>query len=209
MSRLRELTLQAGARLIFDEVITGFRLGLGGAQEQFGILPDLTCLGKVIGGGLPVGAYGGRRDLMEHVAPSGPVYQAGTLAGNPLSMVAGLATLEVAREPGAYDRLEILAARLQRGLEETIQEFGVPAHVQRVGSMLTLFFGQQPVTDARTAERCDTARFAAFHRAMRSQGILLPPSQFEAWFVSLAHREEDIDRTIEAARKALAEVARG
>jgi glutamate-1-semialdehyde 2,1-aminomutase len=209
LSRLRELTRQAGALLIFDEVITGFRLGLGGAQERFGILPDLTCLGKVIGGGLPVGAYGGRRDLMEQAAPNGPVYQAGTLAGNPLSMVAGLATLELAREPGVYGRLETLAARLQRGLEETIQESGLPAHVQRVGSMLTLFFSQQPVTDAQTAERCDTARFAAFHRAMRAQGILLPPSQFEAWFVSLAHREEDIDRTIEAARKALAEVARG
>ncbi|WP_041436663.1 glutamate-1-semialdehyde 2,1-aminomutase [Thermomicrobium roseum] len=209
LSRLRELTRQAGALLIFDEVITGFRLGLGGAQERFGILPDLTCLGKVIGGGLPVGAYGGRRDLMEQVAPNGPVYQAGTLAGNPLSMVAGLATLELAREPGVYGRLETLAAWLQRGLEETIQESGLPAHVQRVGSMLTLFFSQQPVTDAQTAERCDTARFAAFHRAMRAQGILLPPSQFEAWFVSLAHREEDIDRTIEAARKALAEVARG
>jgi glutamate-1-semialdehyde 2,1-aminomutase len=146
---------------------------------------------------------------MEQVAPNGPVYQAGTLAGNPLSMVAGLATLELAREPGVYGRPETLAARLQRGLEETIQESGLPAHVQRVGSMLTLFFSQQPVTDAQTAERCDTARFAAFHRAMRAQGILLPPSQFEAWFVSLAHREEDIDRTIEATRKALAEVARG
>jgi len=208
LQRLRELTRAAGSLLIFDEVITGFRLGLGGAQERYGVQPDLTCFGKVIGGGLPVGAYGGRRDLMERVAPSGPVYQAGTLAGNPLTMAAGLATLELAREPGAYERLERLGQRLEAGVQEAVRASSVPAVVQRVGSMLTLFFTEQPVTDAQRAEACDTARFAAFHRAMRERGVLLPPSQFEAWFLSLAHSEADIERTVEAAAEALREIGR-
>jgi len=208
LERLRELTSGVGSLLIFDEVITGFRLGWGGAQERYGIWPDLTCFGKVIGGGLPVGAYGGRRDLMERVAPSGPVYQAGTLAGNPLAMAAGLATLELARQPGAYERLEQLGKRLEDGLQEAIRASGVPAVVQRVGSMLTLFFTSEPVTDAARAEACDTGLFARFHRAMRDRGILLPPSQFEAWFVSLAHSETDIDRTVEAAAESLQAIDR-
>ncbi|GBD17747.1 Glutamate-1-semialdehyde 2,1-aminomutase [bacterium HR27] len=209
LERLRELTSGVGSLLIFDEVITGFRLGWGGAQERYGIWPDLTCFGKVIGGGLPIGAYGGRRDLMERVAPSGPVYQAGTLAGNPLAMAAGLATLELARQPGAYERLEQLGKRLEDGLQEAIRASGVPAVVQRVGSMLTLFFTSEPVTDAARAEACDTGLFARFHRAMRDRGILLPPSQFEAWFVSLAHSETDIDRTVEAAAESLRAIDRG
>lgn len=208
LERLRELTSGVGSLLIFDEVITGFRLGWGGAQERYGIRPDLTCFGKVIGGGLPVGAYGGRRDLMERVAPSGPVYQAGTLAGNPLAMAAGLATLELARQPGAYERLEQLGKRLEDGLQEAVRASGVPAVVQRVGSMLTLFFTSEPVTDAARAEACDTGLFARFHRAMRDRGILLPPSQFEAWFVSLAHSETDIDRTVEAAAESLQAIDR-
>ncbi len=208
LERLRELTSGVGSLLIFDEVITGFRLGWGGAQERYGIWPDLTCFGKVIGGGLPVGAYGGRRDLMERVAPSGPVYQAGTLAGNPLAMAAGLATVELARQPGAYERLEQLGKRLEDGLQEAIRASGVPAVVQRVGSMLTLFFTSEPVTDAARAEACDTGLFAPFHRAMRDRGILLPPSQFEAWFVSLAHSETDIDRTVEAAAESLQAIDR-
>lgn len=209
LQRLRDLTKGSGALLIFDEVITGFRIGWNGAQGKYGVEPDLTCFGKVIGGGLPVGAYGGRRDLMAQVAPSGPVYQAGTLSGNPLTMAAGLATLELARQPGAYERLEELGARLERGLREAVRLAGVPAVVQRVGSMLTLFFTEAPVTNARQAEAADTARFAAFHRAMRKRGILLPPSQFEAWFLSLAHEEADVDRTVAAAGEALREVARG
>ncbi len=204
---LRALTQQVGAVLIFDEVITGFRLGWGGAQERYGVFPDLTCFGKVIGGGLPVGAYGGRRDLMEQVAPSGPVYQAGTLAGNPVAMAAGLATLELAREDDAFQVLERRAALLEEGLREALRSAGLAAVVQRVGSMLTLFFSEQPVLDAQQAEACDIARFAAFHRAMRRRGILLPPSQFEAWFVSLAHSEADIQRTIDAAAEALREIA--
>ncbi|MCX7622375.1 MAG: glutamate-1-semialdehyde 2,1-aminomutase [Thermomicrobium sp.] len=209
LETLRRVTRAAGALLIFDEVITGFRLGLAGAQGKYGIEPDLTCFGKVIGGGLPVGAYGGRRDLMQQVAPSGPVYQAGTLAGNPLTMAAGLATIELARATGAYDYLECLGGRLESGLREAVRAAGIPAVVQRVGSMLTLFFSSEPVTDAGRAETCDVARFAAFHRAMRRRGILLPPSQFEAWFVSLAHTEDDVDRTVEAAADALREIARG
>lgn len=206
---LREVTRRSGALLIFDEVITGFRLGWQGAQGKYGIDPDLTCFGKVIGGGLPIGAYGGRRDLMQQIAPSGPVYQAGTLSGNPLTMAAGLATLQLARQPGAYERLEELAARLESGLREAVRAAGVPAVVQRVGSMLTLFFTDTPVTDAQQAETADRARLAAFHRAMRERGILLPPSQFEAWFLSLAHEEADVERTVEAAGEALRVVARG
>ncbi|WP_038037383.1 glutamate-1-semialdehyde 2,1-aminomutase [Thermorudis peleae] len=196
---LRELTAQHGALLIFDEVITGFRLAPGGAQERYGIMPDLTCLGKIVGGGLPVGAYGGRRDLMSLVAPSGPVYQAGTLSGNPLAMAAGLATLRLLQEPGLYERLDTLSQRLAEGLRAAAAAASLPITVNQIGSMLTVFFTPGPVVDEASAKRSDTAAFARFHRIMLESGIMLPPSQFEAWFVSLAHTEADIERTIEAA----------
>ena len=200
---LRRLTAEAGALLIFDEVITGFRLAPGGAQERYGVTPDLTCLGKILGGGLPVGAYGGRREIMGLVAPLGPVYQAGTLSGNPLAMAAGLATLRALLEPGVYDRLESLAGRLAAGLEAACRDAGVPARVNRVGSMLTVFFTADEVTDYESARRADTGRYSRFFHGMLEQGVFLPPSQFEAMFVSLAHTEADIDLTVEAARQVL------
>ena len=208
LAGLRELTSAHGALLIFDEVITGFRLGLGGAQALYGVTPDLTCLGKVIGGGLPVGAYGGRADIMALVAPSGPVYQAGTLSGNPIAVSAGLATLAELRRPGVYERLEQLGAALAAGLEEAARAAGVPARVNRVGSMLTLFFTGEPVTDYASALRSDTDAYALFFRHMLDEGIYLAPSQFEAAFVSLAHTEADIEVTVAAARRALEAVAR-
>jgi len=200
---LRDLTARHGALLILDEVITGFRVAYGGAQTLYGVTPDLTCLGKIIGGGLPVGAYGGRRDLMAHVAPLGGVYQAGTLSGNPLAVAAGLATLKALQEPSAYRRLEALGARLQAGLEAAAREAGVPLTVNRVGSMLTGFFTEGPVTDFASAKRSDTARYAKFFHAMLARGIFLAASQFEAAFVSLAHSEADIDSAAQAARQAL------
>jgi len=200
---LRRLTAAHGALLIFDEVVTGFRLCYGGAQTLYGVSPDITCLGKVIGGGLPVGAYGGRREVMSLVAPEGPVYQAGTLSSNPLAMAAGIATLRLLREEDAYQRLEVLAARLEEGLREAVAWAGVPATVQRVGSMLTLFFSPGPVRDYASARACDTGRFARFFARMLERGVLLPPSQFEAWFLSLAHGEEEVATTLEAARAAL------
>ena len=187
---LRDLTARHGILLIFDEVITGFRLCYGGVQKLLGIKPDLTCLGKIIGGGLPVGAYGGRREIMDRVSPEGPVYQAGTLSGNPLAVAAGLAQLKALRErPEIYANLEELGARLETAFR------GVT--VNRVGSMLTPFFTRGPVTDWASASRCDTRRFARFHRALRERGVLVPPSQFEAWFVSFAHTKGEIDRTAE------------
>jgi glutamate-1-semialdehyde 2,1-aminomutase len=203
---LRTLTAQAGALLIFDEVITGFRVAYGGAQEKYGIAPDLTCLGKIIGGGLPVGAYGGRRDLMEQVAPLGPVYQAGTLSGNPLAVAAGLAALRALREHRSYDRLEDLGARLEHGLREAAQKAGVALTVNRVGSMLTGFFCAEAVTDYATARRADTRRYARFFHAMLERGVSLAPSQFEAAFVSLAHTEADVDEAARAAAEAMAGV---
>jgi glutamate-1-semialdehyde 2,1-aminomutase len=200
LERLRERTRDAGALLIFDEVITGFRVGLGGAQGLFGVQPDLTCLGKIIGGGLPVGAYGGRADLMEQVAPLGPVYQAGTLSGNPLAMAAGLATLDVLARPGTYERLAVLAERLERGLAEAGRG---RVTVQRFTSMLTPFFCPSAVTDYASAKRADTAAFARFFQKMLEGGIYLPPAQFEAAFLSLAHTEADVDRAIDVARSAL------
>jgi len=199
---LRRLTRENGALLIFDEVITGFRVALGGAQERYRVTPDLTCLGKILGGGLPVGAYGGRRDIMEQVAPLGPVYQAGTLSGNPLAMAAGIATVRLLREPKVYSRLEQLAAQLESSLAEAAERAGVPYETNRVGSMLTGFFTDTPVTDYRSAKRADTARYGRFFHAMLDGGVYLAPSQFEAGFVSLAHTEEDIARTAEAARAA-------
>lgn len=200
---LREATRSAGALLIFDEVITGFRVAYGGAQTLYGVEPDLTCLGKVIGGGLPVGAYGGRGEIMEMMSPVGPVYQAGTLSGNPLAMTAGIMMLQALREPGRYDLLERRAARLGNGLLAAAREAGVPASANRVGSMMTLFFTDQPVADYSSAKRSDTAMYARYFRAMLERGVYLAPSQFEAAFVSTAHSDADIDLTIAAAGEAM------
>jgi glutamate-1-semialdehyde 2,1-aminomutase len=189
--------------LIFDEVITGFRVCYGGAQTAFGIIPDLTTLGKIIGGGLPVAAYGGRRDLMDRVAPLGPVYQAGTLSGNPLAMSAGIATLELLAVPGFYESLDARAKRLDDGITAALRKADAPATAARVGSLLTLFFTGEPVRDYAGAKQCDTRSFATLFRAMLDRGVFLAPSQFEALFVSSAHSNADIDRTIEAFREAL------
>jgi glutamate-1-semialdehyde 2,1-aminomutase len=207
LERLRELCSETGTLLIFDEVVTGFRVGLSGYQGLCGVMPDLTCLGKIIGGGLPVGAYGGRREIMEMVAPSGPVYQAGTLSGNPLAMAAGIATVGILRRPGFYPALEANAQRLQAGLEAAAARAEVSLRVSRVASMMTPFFSETAVTDYDSAKRADTARFAAFFHAMLDRGVYLPPSQFEASFVSAAHTDEDIDATISAAEEAFRAIA--
>ena len=203
LESLREMTSREGALLIFDEVITGFRIAYGGAQALFGIRPDLTTLGKIIGGGLPVAAYGGRREIMEMVAPLGPVYQAGTLSGNPLAMRAGLATLPKLEAPGFYDDLSRKSGRLGEGLRAALQESGVPGQVNVAGSLMTLFFLDEPVLDYADAKKSNTARYAAFFNGMLERGIFLAPSQFEALFVSAAHTHEDIERTIAAARESL------
>ena len=200
LAGLRALTRKHGALLLFDEVITGFRVAYGGAQSLYDVEPDLTCLGKVIGGGLPAAAFGGRADLMDRLAPLGEVYQAGTLSGNPLAMAAGLKTMEVLRRPGAYSRLEELGARLEAGLRRAADEAGVPATINRVGSMLTLFFTAGPVASYEDAKKADGERFARFFRAMRERGVFLPPSQFEALFVSLAHSDAEIDEVVARAR---------
>ena len=198
---LRELTERYGVVLIFDEVMTGFRVAPGGAQERYGVVPDMTCLGKIIGGGLPVGAYGGRREIMEMVAPSGPVYQAGTLSGNPLAMAAGLATLKAALEPETHDRLEELGERWKSGMEAAASQGDVPYSVNGVGSMVSIFFTEGPVTDFASAARSDTALFKDFFWHMLSRGVYLAPSQYEAGFISAAHADEDLDKTFEAARE--------
>ncbi len=204
LRNLRKLCTRETVLLIFDEVMTGFRLALGGAQERFGITPDLTTLGKIIGGGLPVGAYGGRKDIMALVAPTGPVYQAGTLSGNPLAMAAGLETLTLLREDSDfYRRLEELSGRLATGIQRNLEEQGIPATQNRVGSMSTLFFTQGRVVDYPTARAADTRRFGLYFREMLARGIYLAPSQFEVTFVSSAHTEADIDRTVDANRAAL------
>jgi glutamate-1-semialdehyde 2,1-aminomutase len=200
---LRDLCSRHGALLIFDEVITGFRVGPGGAQGLYGVRADLTCLGKIIGGGLPVGAYGGRRELMEQVAPLGGVYQAGTLSGNPLAVAAGLATLRALENPEVYRRLDVLGARLESGLVEAAVHAGVPLTVNRVGSMLTAFFSGAPVVDLASAKRSDTARYARFFHGMLARGVFLAASQFEAAFVSLAHTGEDLEAAGRAARETL------
>ncbi|MBW1721699.1 MAG: glutamate-1-semialdehyde 2,1-aminomutase [Deltaproteobacteria bacterium] len=198
---LREITRRHGSLLIFDEVITGFRVGPGGAQGFYGIMPDLTCLGKIIGGGLPVGAYGGRKDLMMHMAPEGNVYQAGTLSGNPLAMAAGIATLEILRKNGIYEELEAKTGMLFKGLEEAAAAAGVKVRVNRVGSLGSLFFTDRPVTDFASAKTGDVRAFKAFYRSMLEQGVYVAPSAFEAWFVSLAHGEEDLRKTIDCAAR--------
>ena len=206
---LRELTQKHGALLVFDEVITGFRLSYGGAQGLYGIRPDLTCLGKVIGGGLPVGAYGGRRAIMENVAPLGPAYQAGTLSGNPLAMTAGIQTLTFLRSGRIYEELEEQGRSLAEGTEEAYRAANLLCCLNRVGSMWTLFFTHGPVKDDRDIERANVERYARYFRAMLDRGISLPPSQFEAAFLSAAHSTQDVAETIEAFQEALRLVSHG
>ncbi len=200
---LRQLATQQGALLIFDEVMTGFRVHPGGAQALYGVRPDLTTLGKVIGGGLPVGAYGGRREILSLVAPAGPVYQAGTLSGNPLAMVAGITTLRILKRPGVWEQLDINARKLADGIGAAFRQAGVPVQQTRVGSMFTTFFSEMPVHDWNTVKLCDTQKYALYFRAMLADGVYLAPSQFEAGFVSTVHSEEIIDKTVSSAMKAL------
>jgi len=206
LEALRKMCDKEGTLLIFDEVMTGWRVARGGAQSLFDVRPDITCLGKIIGGGLPVGAYGGRTELMNRISPAGPVYQAGTLSGNPLAMAAGLASLRMLSSDEPYARLEALGARLEKGLKAAAASAGVPLAVARAGSMLTPFFltdkAGGKVENCAKALSCDTAAFARFFKTMLDSGVLIPPSQFEAWFISLAHSQEDIDATIEKAAAA-------
>jgi len=201
---LREITKENGALLVFDEVMTGFRIAYGGAQEKFGVTPDLTTLGKIIGGGLPVGAYGGRRDIMSMIAPAGPVYQAGTLSGNPLAMTAGIKTLEQLQKPGTYAYLEKITKRLSDGLLQIAKETGHAACGGNISGMFGFFFTAGPVHNYEDAKKCDLNKFSRFHRGMLEHGVYLAPSQFEAGFTSLAHTEEDIDKTLAAARQVMA-----
>jgi len=201
---LRLITQENGALLMFDEVMTGFRIAYGGAQEKFGVTPDLTTLGKVIGGGLPVGAYGGRKDIMAMVAPAGPMYQAGTLSGNPLAMTAGIKTLELLQKPGSYDYLETMTQKLVTGLLAIAQETGHPACGGSISGMFGFFFQAGPVRNYDDAKKSDSAKFARFHRGMLEQGVYLAPSQFEAGFMSLAHTDAEIDQTLAAARTVMA-----
>lgn len=207
---LRSLCTQENIVLIFDEVMTGFRVALGGAQELYGIKPDLTTLGKIIGGGLPVGAYGGRRDIMEMVAPSGPMYQAGTLSGNPLAMAAGYEMLSIlSGDKTIYMKLEQLSSDLEEGIRENLQKLGLSNRLNRVGSMFTLFFTEQDVIDYDTAKTSDTKMFAAFFKEMIERGVYLPPSQFEAAFVSVTHSHQEIERTIKAQHESLSTLTAG
>ncbi|MFM7574552.1 MAG: glutamate-1-semialdehyde 2,1-aminomutase [Snowella sp.] len=200
---LRELTKEYGALLVFDEVMTGFRIAYGGAQEKFGITPDLTTLGKVIGGGLPVGAYGGRKDIMSMVAPSGPMYQAGTLSGNPLAMTAGIKTLELLQKPGTYEYLEKITQKLSKGLLQVAKETGHAVCGGSISAMFGMFFTGGPVHNYEDAKKADTAKFGRFHRGMLERGVYLAPSQYEAGFTSLAHTDADIDRTLAIAKEVL------
>jgi glutamate-1-semialdehyde 2,1-aminomutase len=209
LETLREVTQENGSLLIFDEVMCGFRVAYGGAQSLYDIRPDLTCFGKIIGGGLPVGAYGGRKDIMSQIAPEGPVYQAGTLSGNPVAMAAGLATLEQLRQPGVYDTLEKRSGRLAEGLAAAARRNGVPASFNRVGSMLGMFFTDRTVENFETAKTSDLPRFGRYYRQMLDAGIYLAPSQFEACFVSLAHDDAAIEQTIQAADVSLAALSNG
>jgi len=204
---LRELTRDHGALLVFDEVMTGFRIAYGGAQARFGITPDLTTMGKVIGGGLPVGAYGGRADILGLVAPAGPMYQAGTLSGNPLAMTAGIKTLELLRRPGTYERLESITRRLRDGLLSIAADAGLPLCADSISGMFGFFLCDGPVRNFGEAKAADTARFARLHRAMLERGVYLAPSAFEAGFTSLAHSDADIDATLEAFASSVAATA--
>ncbi|MFO7558996.1 MAG: glutamate-1-semialdehyde 2,1-aminomutase [Desulfobacterales bacterium] len=204
LETLRSLTEKSGALLIFDEVMTGFRVAYGGAQSLYRIQPDLTCLGKIIGGGLPVGAYGGRKEIMEHIAPQGPVYQAGTLSGNPVAMAAGIATLTELQKPGFYENLDKRSDLLSKGLSEAAHKAGIAAAFARVGSMLGMFFTPEPVRDFEEAKKSDLDMFSAYYKGMLGKGVYLAPSQFEALFVSSAHTEEDIEETLRAAAEVLA-----
>ncbi|HEY9806080.1 MAG TPA: glutamate-1-semialdehyde 2,1-aminomutase, partial [Candidatus Obscuribacterales bacterium] len=204
LAGLREITQEHGALLVFDEVMTGFRISYGGAQQKFGITPDLTTMGKVIGGGLPVGAYGGRRDIMAMVAPAGPMYQAGTLSGNPLAMTAGIKTLELLRQPGTYEHLDRITKKLVEGLLQIAKETCHAACGGSISGMFGFFFTEGPVHNYEDAKKCDLTKFSRFHRGMLERGVYLAPSQFEAGFTSLAHTDADIDRTLEAARDVLA-----
>jgi glutamate-1-semialdehyde 2,1-aminomutase len=206
LETLRALSAKHGALLIFDEVITGFRLAFGGAQQIVGVQPDLTILGKIVGGGMPVGAYGGKREIMTRVSPSGPVFQAGTLSGNPAAMAAGLATLRQLQTNPPYERLERLGRRLATGLQRAAEDAGIPHWVAQVGSLVTLFFHPGPVNDYEAVTRSDTKQFARFFWKMVEQGVYLPCSQFEAWFISTAHTDQEIDATVQAARTALAQL---
>lgn len=197
---LREITQEHGALLVFDEVMTGFRIAYGGAQQRFGVTPDLTTLGKIIGGGLPVGAYGGRRDIMAMVAPAGPMYQAGTLSGNPLAMTAGIKTLELLQQPGTYEKLDVITKRLADGMVQIAKETGHAACGGQISGMFGFFFNPGPVHNYEDAKLSDLAKFSRFHRGMLEHGVYLAPSQFEAGFTSLAHTEADVDRTLDAAR---------
>lgn len=204
MNGLREICTKEGIVFIFDEVMTGFRLAQGGAQEVFGITPDMTTFGKIIGGGLPVGAFGGKREIMEKLAPSGPVYQAGTLSGNPLAMAAGFAALTHIKEnPGIYDLLEEKTDRLETGFRENLEKLGKAYRINRIGSMISMFFTEQPVYDLESAMKSDTALYAKFFHGMLDRGIYLPPAQFESWFLSTALTDDDIERTIKAHYEAL------
>ena len=206
---LRDITKKFGTLLIFDEVITGFRASIGGAQKRYGIEPDLTCLGKIIGGGLPVGAYGGADEIMSLIAPCGPVYQAGTLSGNPLAMAAGISTLREIRRRGFYERLEETSAKLEDGLGEAAKEAQVDVCLNRVGSMLTLFFNSKSVTDYENAKSSDASAYKIFFSGMLDEGVYLPPSPFETMFVSAAHTQRDIERTVHAAETVFQQVVKG
>ena len=206
LETLRESTLKSGSLLIFDEVMTGFRVAYGGAQWLYGISPDITCLGKIIGGGLPVGAYGGKKNIMDQIAPQGPVYQAGTLSGNPIAMAAGIATLHEINTPGFYANLDRKADLLVNGLKAVIKKSEIPATVQRVGSMMGLFFTNKPVTCFDDAKTSDLERFSAFYMGMRQKGIYIAPSQFEAFFLSVAHEDEHIETTIAAAKQVFSDI---
>jgi len=203
LKALRELTTKSGSLLIFDEVITGFRVAHGGAQALFGIMPDITTLGKIIGGGMPVGAYGGSREIMSQIAPEGPVYQAGTLSGNPLAMAAGIATLKELKQPGFYADLDETAARLEKGLRDAVAHSGLSAQISRTGSILGLFFTAVPVCNIEDAKTSDLSLFSAYYAGMREEGVYLAPSQFESLFVSAAHTTAHIDRTIQGAKRVM------
>ena len=208
LEALREITQKAGALLIFDEVITGFRVSLGGAQKLYGVTPDITCLGKIIGGGLPVGAYGGSRQVMDHISPVGSIYQAGTLSGNPLAMAAGNVMLDLLSREGVYESLEQKSARLCQGLKQNVEDLGIQAQFTRVGSMFSMFFTAQAIVDFETVKSCDTDLFKRYFNGLLGEGVYIAPSQFEAGFMSAVHTDEEIDLTIEASRKAL-NAARG